>query len=86
MTRILGFALSLLSAIAIGAHASPAVAETYKMTTPIAPGVETPDTLETSIGTLKLNGGVPTKETAAKLWDNLDRARAFAASIVLKHF
>ena len=86
MTRILAFVFSPISAFAIAAHASPVAAESYKMTMPIATVVETPDTLETSIGALKLNGGVPTKETASKLWDNLDRSRAFAASIVLKHF
>lgn len=36
-----------------------ASAQTYRMTTPVAPGVATPDTLETSIGTLNLKGGFP---------------------------
>ncbi len=52
------------------------------MTTEIAPGVETPDTLETSIGTLRLIDGFPTKETTAKIWDNLDRSRALQAYLL----
>ena len=34
-----------------------ASAQTYKMTTPFAPGVAVPDTIESSIGTLNLNYG-----------------------------
>ena len=59
--------------LALALHASaglamlaPATAETYKMTTPIAPGVASPDELETSIGRLTLNDGVPTPETTQK--------------------
>ena len=65
-----------------GAAALPVRAETYKMTTEIAPGVETPDTLQTSIGTLRLKSGVPTPETSEKLWDNLDRSRALQAYLL----
>lgn len=39
----------------------------YKMTTPIAPGVATPDRLETSIGTLTLKDGFPSAETVDKI-------------------
>ena len=39
------------------AAAAMASAKTYKMTTPIAPGVAVPDKLDTSIGTLNLNYG-----------------------------
>jgi hypothetical protein len=83
MNRNLAFCLGLLMSALVGASAAPVHAETYKMTTPIAPVVETPDTLETSIGTLKSNDGFPTAETQEKIWDNLDRSRALAASIVL---
>jgi hypothetical protein len=48
-----------------------AFAETYKMTTPIAPGVAVPDTVESSIGTLHLNDGYPSAETVEKIYDNL---------------
>ena len=52
---------------------------TYKMTTPVAPGVATPDRLETSIGTLHLVDGAPKPDTIEKIYDNLDRSRALQA-------
>jgi hypothetical protein len=73
-------ALSWLSALSIVAPAS--AAPCYKMTTPIAPGVATPDTLDTSIGTLKLNDGFPTAETVETIYDNLDRSRALQAYLL----
>ncbi len=57
-------------------------AERYKMTTPIAPGVATPDKLETSIGPLHLADGVPNHETLEKVYDNLDRSRALQAYLL----
>ena len=50
-----------------------------KMTTEIPPGIATPDKVETSIGTLNLFDGVPDKETAQKVYDNLDFQRAVQA-------
>ena len=50
-----------------------------KMTTEIPPGIATPDKLETRIGTLNLFDGVPDKETAQKVYDNLDFQRAVQA-------
>ncbi len=82
MNRNLAFCLGLFMSALVGAPAAPVHAETYKMTTPIAPGVETPDTLETSIGTLKSNDGFPTAETQEKIWDNLDRSRALQAYLL----
>ena len=55
---------------------------TYKMTTPIASGVATPGTLETSIGTLHLNYGYPTAGTVENIYDNLDRSRALQAYLL----
>jgi hypothetical protein len=77
--RALAFIAHLLVAAAIVA---PAAAETYKMTTPIAPGVATPDEVETSIGTLKLHDGVPSDETTETIYDNLDRSRALQAYLL----
>jgi hypothetical protein len=54
----------------------------YKMTTPIAPGVATPDKLETSIGTLNLVDGFPKPDTVEKIYDNLDRSRALQAYLL----
>lgn len=59
-----------------------ASAETYKMTTTIAPGISTPDRLDTSIGTLNLTDGSPTAETIEKVYDNLDRSRALQAYLL----
>ncbi len=50
-----------------------------KMTTPTPPGIATPDKLETRIGTLNLFDGVPDRETARKVYDNLDFQRAVQA-------
>ena len=59
-----------------------AKAHQYKMTTPIAPGIATPDTLETSIGTLNLSDGYPLPDTVEKIYDNLDRSRALQAYLL----
>ena len=83
MTRTYcGFAAALLLGAALCATALPADAETYKMTTEIAAGVATPDSLDTSIGTLKLNDGFPSPDTMDKVWDNLDRSRALQAYLL----
>ncbi len=57
-------------------------APTYKMTTPIAPGVAVPDRVETSIGTLNLHYGYPDDETTRKVYDNLDASRALQAYLL----
>jgi hypothetical protein len=77
MTKKL-WAVALLAIVAIGT----AIAGNYQMTTPIAPGVATPDTLETSIGTLHLKDGYPLPETVEKIYDNLDRSRALQAYLL----
>ena len=75
--------LSTALALALAVAASVgATAETYKMTTPIAPGVATPDRLETSIGTLHLSDGFPKPDTVEKIYDNLDRSRALQAYLL----
>jgi hypothetical protein len=66
----------------IAGIATTTSAQTYKMTTPIAPGVATPNTLETSIGTLHLTDGYPAAETVEKVYDNLDRSRALQAYLL----
>lgn len=50
-----------------------------KMTTDVPPGIATPNKLETRIGTLNLFDGVPDKETAQKVFDNLDFQRGVQA-------
>jgi hypothetical protein len=73
---------ALLGAVMVAGLSGTAIAESTKMTTEIAPGVATPDTLETSIGTLSLKDGFPTSETTQKIWDNLDRSRALQAYLL----
>jgi hypothetical protein len=43
--------------------------------TPIPSSVMTPDRVETRLGTLEFFDGMPTPETAARVFDNLDHAR-----------
>jgi hypothetical protein len=73
----------------ISALATQALAETpkikmkmkmkMKMTIPIPEGIETPDTLETSIGTLTSVNGIPNADTTKKVYDNHDLNRATEA-------
>jgi len=58
-----------------GAQQSPAM----KMSTPVPPGIETPNTLETHLGTLRSFDGVPDLETTQKIYDDLDLRRATEA-------
>jgi len=54
----------------------------YKMTTPIPPGVASPDKEETRIGTLNFFDGFPDKASTEKLFDNLDFQRAVQAYLL----
>jgi len=51
----------------------------YKMTTEIPTGIQTPDKVETSIGTLEFFDGVPSKATSENVYDYLDRMRGVDA-------
>ena len=72
----------LLGMALVAALVASVMAKEYKMTTPIAPGVATPDQLETSIGTLHSMDGVPRHDTVEKIYDNLDRSRALQAYLL----
>ncbi|MEM9256331.1 MAG: DUF1254 domain-containing protein [Pseudomonadota bacterium] len=50
--------------------------QNFTYSTPIPEGILTPDVVETSIGTLSFNDGVPTRETAEAVYDFMDTARA----------
>ncbi|WP_223515972.1 DUF1254 domain-containing protein [Pseudomonas sp. GL-R-26] len=65
-------AASLMLTLGQAPFAEPA---TYKMTTPIPTEIQTPDSVDTSIGELKFFDGVPTRETSRKLYDHLDFLR-----------
>jgi len=61
---------------------SRAAPQKYKMTTQTPANVLIPDEVETRLGTLKFFDGVPTEETAAKVWDQLDFQRAVECMIL----
>ena len=46
-----------------------------KMQTEIPPDITTPDSVETSLGTLRFSDSLPDKATIEKVYDNLDRMR-----------
>jgi hypothetical protein len=51
----------------------------YKMTTDIPASITTPDSVRTSLGTLRFFDGFPDKETVQKVYDNLDFQRGVQA-------
>lgn len=53
--------------------------QSFEMTTEIPAGIQTPDKVETSIGTLEFFDGVPSKATAENVYDYLDRMRGVDA-------
>ena len=53
-----------------------------KMTTSIPPGIASPDTVETRLGTLKFFDGFPDDASVEKLYDNLDFQRAVQAYLL----
>ena len=73
---------AVVATVMLVASVTTVSAKTYKMTTPIAPGVAVPDTVETSIGTLNLNYGYPDDATTQKVYDNLDASRALQAYLL----
>jgi hypothetical protein len=73
---------ALFTAMLAACIVTTAAARDYKMTTAIAPGILTPDKLDTSIGTLHLSYGYPSEDTVKKIYDNLDRSRALQAYLL----
>lgn len=70
---------TFVSALAIAGTLSAAEPPKMKMTTPIPEGIETPNTMETHLGTLTSFDAVPDKETTRKIYDDLDLRRATEA-------
>ena len=54
----------------------------YKYSTPVPPGIASPDTVETRFGTLKFFDGVPDQASTEKIYDNLDFQRAVQAYLL----
>ena len=69
--------------VLLSASLAPCSAQTapssYKMTTPIPPEITTPSSVDTRIGKLEFFDGVPTSETAQKVFDNIDFSRGVEA-------
>lgn len=61
-----------------GTPAPPA----FKFTTPMPPGVVVPDSVETRLGTLRFQGGVPDQASTDRIYDNLDFQRAVQAYLL----
>ena len=59
---------TLLGALVAVAITTTALAQSYQMATPFAPGVAVPDKIESSIGTLNLNYGYPSADTCSKIY------------------
>lgn len=60
----------------------PASAQQYKYETPMPPGVASPGSVETRLGTLKFFDGFPDNASAEKLFENLDFQRAVQAYLM----
>lgn len=65
-----------------GCAASEQAPQKYRMTTPIPPGIASPERVETRLGTLKFSDGSLGKNTSEKLFRNLDFERAVQAYLL----
>ena len=63
----------------ISSSSAPRATQPTDRTTDIPDGITTPDQVESPIGTLSFFDGVPTDETVAAVYENLDRMRAVEA-------
>jgi hypothetical protein len=77
--RVMPLAASALCLAIIGCGAAPALAEPSATATPIPPAITTPPAVETTLGTLQFPKGVPTADTAQKVYDQLDLQRGISA-------
>jgi len=73
--RVLIVGMAILVSSQAWAQAPPKM----KMTTEVPPGIATPDRVETRIGSLTLNDGVPDRETVRKVYEYLDFQHAVQA-------
>jgi len=78
-TKTISILALTLGTVLAAASAFGADAPKMKMTTEIPESVTTPDSVETRIGTLKFFDGIPSKETSALVYDNLDFLRGVEA-------
>ncbi len=86
MTRLLPVPSSMLGAFLSAslicfalAASTAAQAQAPTTATPIPPSITTPDSVETTLGTLHFEDGIPSPETAQKVYDQLDLQRGVEA-------
>jgi len=72
-------AAALIGALSSGTGYAQTAPPKMKMATPIPPSITTPDSVDTSIGTLKFFDGFPDDATVQKVYDNLDFQRGVQA-------
>ena len=72
----------VLAQILTGAPAEPNI----KYSTQMPPGVAAPAQVETRLGTLRFDSGVPDEAATDKLYDNLDFQRAVQAYLLGPYF
>ena len=76
ISRVIALA-TILAAVALPAWAQGSAEPKYSAKVP--PSIQTPDTVQTRIGTLKFFDGLPDEETVQKVYDQLDFARGVEA-------
>ncbi|MBT6066541.1 MAG: DUF1254 domain-containing protein, partial [Proteobacteria bacterium] len=79
MQRILPVSLLLIFCGVLISTPASSEGPTPGFNTLIPESILTPDSVETSIGTLNFFDGFPDEETVSKVYDNLDRTRATQA-------
>ncbi len=84
--KILAAAVIPFVLLLSNAHAQPLTGPPadpqFKFSTPMPPDVAVPDKVESRLGTLRFEGGVPDTATADKLFDNLDFQHAVQAYLL----
>jgi hypothetical protein len=75
MQKALLTGMAVLLAAAVWAQGQSAP----KYAAKVPPSIQTPDTVETPVGTLKFFDGLPDEETVKKVYDNLDFFSALLA-------
>ncbi|TPG77999.1 DUF1254 domain-containing protein [Pseudomonas mandelii] len=66
------FINGVLAAVLVATVIIVAGEATAQTSSAIPPAITTPDQIQTSLGTLEFKDGAPSKETVAKIYDNLD--------------
>jgi hypothetical protein len=68
---------TLVLMVALSGGGLPAIAAEEPVAVP--PQITTPDSVDTSLGTLKFDDGIPSEDTAQKAYDQLDLQRGVEA-------